>query len=88
MTIEFRVAMLDRVIVALGGVHAPACKSDDLSDEVWMDLENEVKRQLGINSLRSIAEEESKEVLAVINEYELPLILQRKIQAYNRSELK
>lgn len=84
MTTEFRAAMCDRVIEVLGGDKALACKNDELSDEVWMDLEKDLKRQLGISSLDYLGVENPIEVKAIISKYELPLYLCKKVDEFNK----
>ena len=84
MTAEYRVVMLSRVIAALGGVTAPAYTNDEVSDAVWEDLENEIKRQLGISTLEVSALEDKAEVVEIIDEYELPLSLARRIEEINK----
>lgn len=84
MTTEFRAAMCDRVIEVLGGDKALACKNDELSDAVWKDLEDEIKRQLGLNSLDYTGTENPKEVKAIISKYELPLCLSKIVDEFNK----
>lgn len=83
MTTEIRAAMLDRVIIALGGDEAPACKNDELSDEVWMDLESEMKRQLGLENLNYLYVENSEDIKTIIDEYKLPIYLQKQVNEFN-----
>ena len=77
-------AVNSRVVDALGGVESNAYKNKSIRGKVYSDCWNELKRQFGfVKSYKELKRNQVDQVLAIISDYEVPIILQDLIDDAN-----
>lgn len=72
-----------RGVSALGSKQSPAYQNRSLRSKVYQDIYRELKRQFGVVSYKEIRRNQCGLAISVIDEYELPYILQEQIMAEN-----
>lgn len=72
-----------RGVSALGSKQSPAYQNRSLRSKVYQDIYRELKRQFGVVSYKEIRRNQCGLAISVIDEYELPYILQEQILAEN-----
>lgn len=77
------IAVHKRGVDALGGKDSNAYKDDSLRKKVYQDIYRELKRQFGVNTYKAIKRNQCEFAVAIIGEYELPIVLQEKINDSN-----
>ena len=77
-------AVNTRVVDALGGIRSNAYKDKSIRGKVYSDCWNELKRQFGfVKSYKELKRNQVEQALAVVSEYECPIILQSLIDDTN-----
>lgn len=65
-----------RVVAALGGKNSNAYNDTSLRSKVYSDIHRELKRQFGVTKYKYIKSCRCEAALEIIDEYELPIVLQ------------
>lgn len=76
-------AVHKRGVDALGGKESNAYKDKSLHDKVFRDIYRELKRQFGVSSYKAIKRSQCDLAVSIIEEYELPFVLQEQIDNCN-----
>lgn len=76
-------AVHKRGVDALGGKNSNAYRDSSLRGKIYQDIHREVKRQFGVNSYKAIKRNQCDLAVSVVEEYELPLVLQEQIRDCN-----
>lgn len=82
---------IDRITVAvkkkgtacLGGKDSAAYHDKSLRGKVYSDIYRELKRQFGVNTYKAIKRNQCDFAVQVVNNYELPYILDEQVQGCN-----
>lgn len=80
---QITVAVHKRGVDALGGKSSNAYKDTSLRGKVYQDIHREIKRQFGVNTYKAIKRSQCDAAVAIIEEYELPIVLQEQIRDCN-----
>lgn len=80
---QITVAVHKRGVDALGGKSSNAYKDTSLRGKVYQDIHREIKRQFGVNTYKAIKRSQCDAAVAIIEEYELPIVLQEQIRECN-----
>lgn len=80
---KITVAVHKRGVDALGGKDSNAYKDASLRGKVYQDIHQELKRQFGVNTYKAIKRSQCDLAVSIVEEYELPVILQEKINDCN-----
>lgn len=72
-----------RIVTALGGKDSNAYKDSSLRGKVYSDIHRELKRQFGVTKYKYIKSNKCEAALTIIDEYELPIVLQDMITDSN-----
>ncbi len=80
---QITVAVHKRGVDALGGKGSNAYKDTSLRGKVYQDIHREIKRQFGVNTYKAIKRSQCDAAVAIIEEYELPIVLQEQIRDCN-----
>lgn len=80
---QITVAVHKRGVDALGGKSSNAYKDTSLRGKVYQDIHREIKRQFGVNTYKAIKRSQCDATVAIIEEYELPIVLQEQIRDCN-----
>lgn len=76
-------AVHKRGVTALGGKESNAYKDASLRGKVYADIYRELKRQIGVATYKAIKRNQCDLAVSVIDEYELPLVLEERIRNCN-----
>lgn len=76
-------AVHKRGVNALGGKDTNAYKNKSLRSKVYQDIYRELKRQFGVTTYKAIRRNQCEQAIAVIDDYELPIVLQEEVKNYN-----
>lgn len=76
-------AVHKRGVDALGGKNSNAYKDSSLRSKVYQDIHRELKRQFGVSTYKAIKRSQCDIAVAIIKEYELPIVLQEQIRDCN-----
>lgn len=76
-------AVRKRGIDALGGKNSNAYKDSSLRSKVYQDIHRELKRQFGVSTYKAIKRSQCDLAVSIIEEYELPIVLQEQINDCN-----
>lgn len=76
-------AVKTKGIWCLGGRESEAYADRSLSQKVYQDIHNEVKRQFGVNTYKAIKRSQCDEALEIIQNYNLPLALKNEVNSAN-----
>lgn len=72
-------AVSKRGIDSLGGKESNAYKNNSIRGKVYRDIHRELKRQFGVTTYKAIKRNQCDLAVSIVEEYELPLILQEQI---------
>ena len=72
-----------KVVPMLGGKDAPAYKDNSLRQQVYSDIDAQLRREFGVNTYKAIKRNQCDVVIKIINEYELPMYLKDRIDNEN-----
>lgn len=70
-------------VTALGGKESSAYKDKSVRTKVYTDIQHQVKRQFDVRSYKAIKRCQLEIAKEIINNYELPFVLEREIEAIN-----
>lgn len=76
-------AVAKRGVCCLGGKGTPAYNNKSLRGKVYSDIYGQLKREFGVASYKAIKRSQCDNAVAIIDEYELPLVLQEQISSEN-----
>lgn len=76
-------AVHKRGVHALGGKDTNAYKNKSLRSKVYQDIYRELKRQFGVTTYKAIKRNQCEQAVAVIDDYELPIVLQEEVKNCN-----
>ena len=76
-------AVHKRGVDALGGKNSNAYKDSSLRSKVYQDIHRELKRQFGVSTYKAIKRSQCDIAVSIIDEYELPIVLQEQIRDCN-----
>lgn len=80
---QITVAVHKRGVDVLGGKNSNAYKDSSLRGKVYQDIHRELKRQFGVSTYKAIKRNQCDIAVSIIEEYELPIVLQEQIRDYN-----
>ena len=72
-----------KVVPMLGGKDAPAYKDNSLRQQVYSDIDAQLRREFGVNTYKAIKRNQCDVAIKIINEYELPMYLKDRIDNEN-----
>lgn len=72
-----------KVVPILGGKNAPAYKDNSLRQQVYSDIDAQLRREFGVNTYKAIKRNQCDVAIKIINEYELPMYLKDRIDDAN-----
>lgn len=75
-----------KVVPLLGGKDSAAYKSNSLRGAVYRDIDNQIRRNFGVSTYKAIKRNQCDLVIELIDNYELPLVLEEQI-AFENSQL-
>ena len=75
-----------KVVPMLGGKDAPAYKDNSLRQQVYSDIDAQLRREFGVNTYKAIKRNQCDVAIKIINEYELPMYLKDRIDTENAQE--
>lgn len=70
-------------VEVLGGKRSEAYRNNSLRSKVYRDIHSEVRRQFGVNTYKALKRSQCDRVIAQIEEYELPVVLEEEVRACN-----
>lgn len=76
-------AVSKRGIDSLGGKGSNAYKNNSIRGKVYRDIHRELKRQFGVTTYKAIKRNQCDLAVSIVEEYDLPLILQEQISDCN-----
>lgn len=76
-------AVHKRGVDALGGKNSNAYMDSSLRGKVYQDIHRELKRQFGVSTYKAIKRNQCDIAVSIVEEYELPFVLQEQIEACN-----
>ena len=75
-----------KVVPLLGGKDSPAYKDNSIRQQVYSDIDAQLRREFGVNTYKAIKRNQSDLAVKIINEYELPMYLKDRIDTENAQE--
>lgn len=72
-----------KVVPLMGGKNAPAYKNKRLMRKVYSDIDNQLRREFGVNTYKAIKRNQCDLAVEIINGYDLPICLKVEIEAEN-----
>ena len=72
-----------KVVPLLGGKDAPAYKNRSIRQKVYTDIDNQLRREFGVNTYKAIKRSQTDLAISIIKEYDLPMVLKNEIDAEN-----
>lgn len=72
-----------KVVPLLGGKDAPAYKNRSIRQKVYTDIDNQLRREFGVNTYKAIKRSQTDLAISIIKGYDLPLVLKNEIEAEN-----
>ena len=75
-----------KVVPMLGGKDAPAYKDNSIRQQVYSDIDAQLRREFGVNTYKAIKRNQCDLAVKIINEYELPMYLKERIDTENAQE--
>ena len=72
-----------KVVPILGGKDAPAYKDNSIRQQVYSDIDAQLRREFGVNTYKAIKRNQCDVAIKIINEYELPMYLKDRIDDAN-----
>lgn len=76
-------AVRTKGVNVLGGKESNAYKDRSLRSKVYSDIYRELKRQFGVSTYKAIKRSQADKAVEIIQNYELPIILEEQIVDYN-----
>ncbi len=73
-------------VKCLGGKESSAYKDKPLRSKVYMDIYDQLKREFGVSSYKSIKRSQCDTAVKIINGYQLPMVLAEEINDCNAQE--
>ena len=70
----------------MGGKDAPAYKNRSIRQKVYTDIDNQLRREFGVNTYKAIKRSQTDLAISIIKEYDLPMVLKNEIDAENAQE--
>lgn len=70
-------------VEVLGGKRSEAYRNNSLRSKVYRDIHSEVRRQFGVNTYKALKRSQCDRVIAQIEEYELPVVLEEEVRDCN-----
>ena len=68
-----------KIVKLLGGKGSVAYKNASLRKKAYVDIQNQIKREFGVNSYKAIARKNYQKALEIIDNYILPTILNEQV---------
>lgn len=75
-----------KVVPLLGGKDSPAYKDNSIRQQVYSDIDAQLRREFGVNTYKAIKRNQCDLAVKIINEYELPMYLKDRIDTENAQE--
>lgn len=75
-----------KVVPLLGGKGSPAYKDNSIRQQVYSDIDAQLRREFGVNTYKAIKRNQCDLAVKIINEYELPMYLKDQIDSSNAQE--
>ena len=75
-----------KVVPLLGGKNSPAYKDNSVRQQVYSDIDAQLRREFGVNTYKAIKRNQCDLAVKIINEYELPMYLKDRIDTENAQE--
>ena len=75
-----------KVVPMLGGKNSPAYKDNSIRQQVYSDIDAQLRREFGVNTYKAIKRNQCDLAVKIINEYELPMYLKDQIDSSNAQE--
>jgi prophage antirepressor-like protein len=75
-----------KVVPMLGGKDSPAYKDNSIRQQVYSDIDAQLRREFGVNTYKAIKRNQCDLAVKIINEYELPMYLKDQIDSSNAQE--
>lgn len=75
-----------KVVPMLGGKDSPAYKDNSIRQQVYSDIDAQLRREFGVNTYKAIKRNQCDLAVKIINEYELPMYLKERIDTENAQE--
>ena len=75
-----------KVVPLLGGKDSPAYKDNSIRQQVYSDIDAQLRREFGVNTYKAIKRNQCDLAVKIINEYELPMYLKDQIDTENAQE--
>lgn len=72
-----------KVVPLMGGKDSEAYRDRSLRSQVYTDIDNQLRREFGVNTYKAIKRSQCDLALDIIKHYELPLVLVNKISEAN-----
>lgn len=70
-------------VEVLGGRRSESYRNSSLRSKVYRDIHSEVRRQFGVNTYKALKRNVCDKVIAQIEQYELPLVLEEEVKCCN-----
>ena len=68
-----------KIVKLLGGKGSAVYKNASLRKKAYVDIQNQIKREFGVNSYKAIARKNYQKALEIIDNYILPTILNEQV---------
>lgn len=75
-----------KVVPMLGGKDSPAYKDNSIRQQVYSDIDAQLRREFGVNTYKAIKRNQCDVAIKIIKEYELPMYLKERIDTENAQE--
>ena len=75
-----------KVVPLLGVKDSPAYKDNSIRQQVYSDIDAQLRREFGVNTYKAIKRNQCDLAVKIINEYELPMYLKDRIDTENAQE--
>lgn len=72
-----------KVVPLMGGKSAPAYNNKSLMRKVYSDIDNQLRREFGVNTYKAIKRNQCDLAVEIINGYDLPICLKEEIETEN-----
>lgn len=72
-----------KVVPLLGGKDSPAYKDNSIRQQVYSDIDAQLRREFGVSTYKAIKRNQCDLAVKIINEYELPMYLKDQIDSSN-----
>ena len=72
-----------KIVKLLGGKSTPAYRNASLRKKSYIDIQNQIKREFGVNSYKAIARKNYQKALEIIDNYILPTVLNDQVIKLN-----